>query len=267
MWLCLCPQLFGGLVWILVASSNVPVPLLQGWVMFTSVTTFFLSSAYLCLLITGMADHINTDWNFLVSCMSVHFFCLLLPPSMFLSSYTIYQLRVNTYWEWKTCTCSDVCHYITPSITDRIVEEVVLSHHMSHTLFLGMCGNEKKQCFDCLVIWAWNSLCAPFWSMVTITWCTGGRTGAEGREVRSKEAARRHLFPFLVEIGPRGCAVNTCMRNTSIHLRKVTSIYYPPASTCRQCESIQIPQISYWKSRTGPHWRPTILCWSVLLHS
>ncbi|XP_030014896.1 protein MAL2 [Sphaeramia orbicularis] len=55
--------IFGGLVWILVASSNVPVPLLQGWVMFVSLTTFFLSSAYLTLLITGLADRINTDWN------------------------------------------------------------------------------------------------------------------------------------------------------------------------------------------------------------
>uniref|UniRef100_UPI0037E8F17B protein MAL2 n=1 Tax=Semicossyphus pulcher TaxID=241346 RepID=UPI0037E8F17B len=57
--------LFGGLVWILVASSNVPVPLLQGWVMFVSVTAFFLSSAYLTLLVTGLADRINTNWNFL----------------------------------------------------------------------------------------------------------------------------------------------------------------------------------------------------------
>uniref|UniRef100_A0A8C6UVM5 Mal, T cell differentiation protein 2 (gene/pseudogene) n=1 Tax=Neogobius melanostomus TaxID=47308 RepID=A0A8C6UVM5_9GOBI len=55
--------LFGALVWILVASSNVPVPLLQGWVMFVSVTTFFLSSAYLTLFITGLADRINIDWN------------------------------------------------------------------------------------------------------------------------------------------------------------------------------------------------------------
>lgn len=65
---CLYKQLVGGLVWILVASSNVPVPLLQGWVMFVSVTAFFLSSAYLTLLITGLAERINTDWNFLVSC-------------------------------------------------------------------------------------------------------------------------------------------------------------------------------------------------------
>ncbi|KAM9851976.1 protein MAL2 [Aulostomus maculatus] len=67
--------LFGGLVWILVASSNVPVPLLQGWVMFVSVTAFFLSSAYLLLLITGLADRIQSDWNFLD--VFYHFLALL----------------------------------------------------------------------------------------------------------------------------------------------------------------------------------------------
>ncbi|XP_026228622.1 protein MAL2 [Anabas testudineus] len=55
---------FGGLVWILVASSDVPVPLLQGWVIFVSVTTFVLSSIYLALLVSGTADRIITDWNF-----------------------------------------------------------------------------------------------------------------------------------------------------------------------------------------------------------
>ncbi|XP_024000243.1 protein MAL2 [Salvelinus sp. IW2-2015] len=55
--------IFGGLVWILVASSNVPVPLLQGWVMFVSVSTFFCSSVYLLLFLLGLADRINTDWN------------------------------------------------------------------------------------------------------------------------------------------------------------------------------------------------------------
>ncbi|XP_046889440.1 protein MAL2 isoform X3 [Hypomesus transpacificus] len=56
---------FGGLVWILVASSNVPVPLLQGWVMFVSVTMFFFSSAYLAIFLLGVADKVQTDWNFL----------------------------------------------------------------------------------------------------------------------------------------------------------------------------------------------------------
>ncbi|XP_004077801.1 protein MAL2 [Oryzias latipes] len=66
---------FGGLVWILVASSGVPVPLMQGWVMFVSITTFFLSSAYLALLVTGLAERINTDWNFLD--LFYHFIALL----------------------------------------------------------------------------------------------------------------------------------------------------------------------------------------------
>lgn len=60
-------QLLGGLVWILVASSNVPVPLLQGWVIFVSLVAFLLSTAYLTLLVTGLADLIITNWDFLVS--------------------------------------------------------------------------------------------------------------------------------------------------------------------------------------------------------
>lgn len=61
-------KLLGGLVWILVASSDVPVPLLQGWVIFVSLISFLLSSAYLTLLVTGLADLIVTNWNFLVNC-------------------------------------------------------------------------------------------------------------------------------------------------------------------------------------------------------
>ncbi|KAJ8394636.1 hypothetical protein AAFF_G00044390 [Aldrovandia affinis] len=67
--------LFGGLVWILVASSNVPVPLLQGWVMFVSVSMFVFSTAYLIVFLLGFADRINTDWNFLD--LAYHFIALL----------------------------------------------------------------------------------------------------------------------------------------------------------------------------------------------
>ncbi|XP_062847888.1 protein MAL2 [Trichomycterus rosablanca] len=67
--------IFGGLVWILVASSNVPVPLLQGWVMFVSITAFCCSSAYLALFLLGLAHRINTDWNFMD--MMYHFIALL----------------------------------------------------------------------------------------------------------------------------------------------------------------------------------------------
>ncbi|XP_058250684.1 protein MAL2 isoform X2 [Hemibagrus wyckioides] len=73
--------IFGGLVWILVASSNVPVPLLQGWVMFVSVTLFCCSAAYLSLFLLGLADRINTDWNFMD--MMYHFMALLFYFSVF----------------------------------------------------------------------------------------------------------------------------------------------------------------------------------------
>lgn len=45
--------IFGGLVWILVASSRVPAPMLQGWVMFVSVFCFVMTTALLCLYICG----------------------------------------------------------------------------------------------------------------------------------------------------------------------------------------------------------------------
>ncbi|TRZ19765.1 hypothetical protein HGM15179_007331 [Zosterops borbonicus] len=43
----------GGLVWILVASSKVPIPMLQGWVMFVSVFCFVMSFSLLCLYFCG----------------------------------------------------------------------------------------------------------------------------------------------------------------------------------------------------------------------
>ncbi|NXG83591.1 MAL protein, partial [Stercorarius parasiticus] len=57
---------FGGLVWILVASSKVPSPMLQGWVMFVSVFCFVMSTALLCLYICG-AHGGSSSWVTLVS--------------------------------------------------------------------------------------------------------------------------------------------------------------------------------------------------------
>ncbi|XP_018408844.1 PREDICTED: protein MAL2 [Nanorana parkeri] len=56
--------IFGALVWILVAASNVPVPVVQGWVMFVSVTAFFCSLVYLCVFLCGLVHMIQTNWNF-----------------------------------------------------------------------------------------------------------------------------------------------------------------------------------------------------------
>lgn len=68
-------QLFGGLVWILVASSNVPLPLLQGWVMFVSVGAFFFSLFFLGMFLSGMVNQINANWNFLVRTFLFEMYC------------------------------------------------------------------------------------------------------------------------------------------------------------------------------------------------
>ncbi|XP_007957613.1 myelin and lymphocyte protein [Orycteropus afer afer] len=44
---------FGGLVWILIASSLVPIPLIQGWVMFVSVFCFVATTVLLILYMIG----------------------------------------------------------------------------------------------------------------------------------------------------------------------------------------------------------------------
>ncbi|NXF70082.1 MAL protein, partial [Ciccaba nigrolineata] len=58
--------IFGGLVWILVASSKVPLPILQGWVMFVSVFCFVMSTTLLCLDICGVHGG-SSSWVTLVS--------------------------------------------------------------------------------------------------------------------------------------------------------------------------------------------------------
>ncbi|XP_031408833.1 protein MAL2 [Meleagris gallopavo] len=56
-------HLFGTIVWILVASTQVPLPLLQGWVMFVAVTAWFLSIVFLCVFLFGYANRIAVNWN------------------------------------------------------------------------------------------------------------------------------------------------------------------------------------------------------------
>ncbi|NXC39328.1 MAL protein, partial [Penelope pileata] len=58
--------IFGGLVWILVASSHVPQPMLQGWVMFVSVFCFVMTITLLFLYMCG-AHGDSSSWVTLVS--------------------------------------------------------------------------------------------------------------------------------------------------------------------------------------------------------
>ncbi|XP_014708182.2 myelin and lymphocyte protein-like isoform X2 [Equus asinus] len=55
---------FGGLVWILVASSLVPLPLAQGWVMFASVFCFINTTVLLFLYVIS-GNYEETSWVFL----------------------------------------------------------------------------------------------------------------------------------------------------------------------------------------------------------
>ncbi|XP_036393869.1 protein MAL2 [Megalops cyprinoides] len=95
--------LFGGLVWILVASSNVPVPLLQGWVMFVSVSMFVGSAAYLVVFLLGFADRINTDWNFLD--VVYHFVALLFYFAAFVLEAATTAAAVTTASMNQTTVC------------------------------------------------------------------------------------------------------------------------------------------------------------------
>ncbi|NWJ05695.1 MAL protein, partial [Crypturellus undulatus] len=45
--------IFGGLVWILVASTKVSEAMPQGWIMFVSVLCFVMSISLLCLYLCG----------------------------------------------------------------------------------------------------------------------------------------------------------------------------------------------------------------------
>ncbi|XP_032771321.1 protein MAL2 isoform X1 [Rattus rattus] len=87
----------GGLVWILVASSNVPLPLLQGWVMFVSVTAFFFSLLFLGLFLSGMVTQIDANWNFLD--FAYHFVVFVFYFGAFLleaAATSLHDLQCNT---------------------------------------------------------------------------------------------------------------------------------------------------------------------------
>uniref|UniRef100_A0A8C3KWE5 Myelin and lymphocyte protein n=1 Tax=Chrysolophus pictus TaxID=9089 RepID=A0A8C3KWE5_CHRPC len=59
-------MIFGGLVWILIASSRVPNEQLQGWVMFVSVFCFVLTAVLLFLYMCGVHGD-SSSWVTLVS--------------------------------------------------------------------------------------------------------------------------------------------------------------------------------------------------------
>lgn len=59
-------QVSGGLVWILILLAQVPVPLVQGWVLFVSVSCFIVTTLLLCLYIVGA----HKNWSFWITLVS-----------------------------------------------------------------------------------------------------------------------------------------------------------------------------------------------------
>lgn len=93
---------FGGFVWILVASSDIPVPILQGWVMFVSITMFVCSSVYLALFLLGFADKINADWNFMD--LVYHFIALL----FYVAAFVLEAATTSAYPGHLNSTCIEI---------------------------------------------------------------------------------------------------------------------------------------------------------------
>ena len=64
--ICVCPwQLCGTWVWILVAATSVSFPLLQGWVMYVSISSWLISLLFLLSYLFGF--HKNSEnWKVLV---------------------------------------------------------------------------------------------------------------------------------------------------------------------------------------------------------
>ncbi|NXK48952.1 MAL protein, partial [Chauna torquata] len=63
--------IFGGLVWILIAATKVPVPIVQGWVMFVSVFCFVMTTTLLFLYICGAHGGSSSWVTFDVICQEI----------------------------------------------------------------------------------------------------------------------------------------------------------------------------------------------------
>ncbi|XP_013816664.1 myelin and lymphocyte protein [Apteryx mantelli] len=86
--------IFGGLVWILVASAKVTLAMPQGWVMFVSVLCFVMSTTLLCLYLCG-AHGGSCSWVTLdVICQGTA--ALFYLSAAVLQAYVTYNFRVSS---------------------------------------------------------------------------------------------------------------------------------------------------------------------------
>ncbi|XP_028845233.1 myelin and lymphocyte protein isoform X2 [Denticeps clupeoides] len=118
---------FGGLVWILVASSKIPVVNPQGWVMFVSVFCFVFSTVWSFLIICGAAK--SKLWP----CLDVAYHAL---AALFYLSASVAQAIV-TYSLGLTASTSffDVYKQFQLNIAAVVMAYVATLLYVIHTVF------------------------------------------------------------------------------------------------------------------------------------
>ncbi|NXG33913.1 MAL protein, partial [Dromaius novaehollandiae] len=83
--------IFGGLVWILVASAKVTLSMPQGWVMFVSVLCFLMSTTLLCLYLCGVHGGSSSWITWDVICQGTA--ALFYLSAAVLQAYVTYSIR------------------------------------------------------------------------------------------------------------------------------------------------------------------------------
>uniref|UniRef100_A0ABM5FH46 Myelin and lymphocyte protein n=1 Tax=Pogona vitticeps TaxID=103695 RepID=A0ABM5FH46_9SAUR len=107
--------IFGGLVWILVASTKVHDPMSQGWVMFVSVFCFVISTFLMLLYMCG-AHGGNASWVALDAFYQVIASLFYLSAAV-LQAYTTYYMKNTAFFKYYQIDISAVVFAYAVTLT------------------------------------------------------------------------------------------------------------------------------------------------------
>ncbi|XP_061287453.1 myelin and lymphocyte protein-like [Bos javanicus] len=112
---------FGGLVWILILLTQVPVPLIQGWVLFVSVSCFIVTTLLLFLYIVGA----HKNWNFWIT-LDTAYHCL---AALFYFSASALETLVTIGLQ------DDIHKHYSENISAVVFSIIVTLLYMVHAVF------------------------------------------------------------------------------------------------------------------------------------
>uniref|UniRef100_A0A8C2P650 Myelin and lymphocyte protein n=1 Tax=Capra hircus TaxID=9925 RepID=A0A8C2P650_CAPHI len=107
----------GGLVWILILLTQVPVPLVQGWVLFVSVSCFVVTTLLLFLYTVGA----HKNWNFWIT-LDTAYHCL---AALFYFSASALETLVTIGLQ------DDIYRHYSENISAVVSPQLSLSVHSS----------------------------------------------------------------------------------------------------------------------------------------